>query len=190
MDTNDAFTGTLNFQEIMKCGPSSLFMFLVASGYSEVTYEQLEAVPISPEGTSLLNLRDAARKFGVNAEIRKYHPGELDSMPLPAIAQMLASPSTLTKFHFNVVYKIAPDRVYMLNGTTGYEEVLLRSRFNDFCSGYVMIEKRSIVSYVFSNWRLAFLAACLFVMDVVILGFWIRRQSPRVLSEVANEVKA
>jgi hypothetical protein len=56
---------------------------------------------VSSEGASLLSLRDAAKEFKVDAEIRRYQPQDVDSLALPAIGQFNASGTSVTLYHFD-----------------------------------------------------------------------------------------
>jgi len=176
-DTNNILTNSLNYREVLQCGPNSLFMFLILSRHSEVTLESLQNVPISSGGTPLLALRNAAKKFGVDAEICHYRPEEVNRIPLPAVGQFVSRETSLTPFHFDVIYKVDSSRVYLLDGTTGAELAILRSRLTNFWTGIAMSEKRSPARLAMQEGQTAFLAACLLIAEVFILRFCIQRKN-------------
>jgi ABC-type bacteriocin/lantibiotic exporter with double-glycine peptidase domain len=81
-----------------------------------VTFAECDRLPISSAGTSLLALRDAAKRLHINAEIRRYRAEDIAHVPLPAVGQFS---DTLVSYHFHVIYRVDADRVYVLDGTTG-----------------------------------------------------------------------
>jgi hypothetical protein len=167
---------TLNYKEALQCGPNSLFMFLILTGHPDVTLEQLKGIEILSNGTSLLALRDTARSFGVDGEIRRYNPSSVDAFPpVPAIVQFKTGESSLT-WHFNVLYKIDDHGMYVLNGTTGAEDMIPRTRLSVFWSGYALVEKETFAKCA-KRWcgsvRSAF---CVFVVECFVLG-WAWRNS-------------
>jgi hypothetical protein len=177
--TNDLFARTLNYREILRCGPNSLYLFLVLSGHSEVTLEQLENVPVSPEGTSLASLREVARQFNVETEIRRYDFEEIDRIPLPAIGQFRTTSASLTALHFDVIYRVDSENVYLLNGTTG-EPFFIRRRPNlrRWWTGVAMFENRSLASRIMDQWRVLS-GAGLVAINLVASRYWFRRRKIR-----------
>src|SRR6185369_8887067 len=170
---NDTSRNSLNYREVLQCGPNSLFMFLILSGHSEVTLEQLRELPMSSDGTSLLALRDAARRFGVDTEIRRYsRDGVASISSLPAIVQFQTSETSLTPFHFDVLYKVDADSVYLLNGTTGFKFSVQRSRLPNFWTGFALVGKWSLAEHVKKEWQPALLVACLLIANFFIFSFW------------------
>jgi len=166
-------------------------MFLILSGHSEVNLEQLQKLPVSSEGVSLLALRDAARKYHVDVEIRSYRPEEINSLPLPAIGQFTTSKASITSGHFDVVYKVDRERVHLLNGTTGFEYSIRRSKLADVWNGFALVEKRSRATIMMYKWWPAILTACLLTVDVLIVAFWFHglRKKSHETNNVISEVK-
>ena len=74
------------WKRYLKCGPNSLYMFLLLSNHPEIDPKQLEAIPMTPQGASLLDLKETAKRMNIDAEVRKISR-EIDSIPVPAIAQ-------------------------------------------------------------------------------------------------------
>jgi predicted double-glycine peptidase len=143
---SDEFNAEINAwpTEFLKCGPNSLYMFLQLSGQHNVAYGQVETIPILQKGTSLLVLRDSARKFGINSEVFRYRTDDIDSLPLPAIVQFKDDPNELQPtYHFNVIYKVDKRRFYWLDGTTGFEYFGLKSGLSTMWTGYALVEPKS-----------------------------------------------
>lgn len=187
---NNLPTNSLKYKEVLHCGPNSLFTFLILSEHPEVTLEQLQSLPVTSDGTSLLALRDAAKQFHVNAEVRHYRPQEIDHMPLPAIAQFKTSSASITPYHFGVIYKIDSSHIYLLNGTTGFKESVRRSRLVAFWTGYVMAEKRSPAAFLIKNWKFLLLLVCLVTVDAAILAVWFHGLKRSGSSEVMTNLEA
>lgn len=103
-------------------------------------YEEC-AVPVDYEGSSLLSLQKNVSKFNIESEIRRYNSEDIDHVPLPAIAHLYTSPTTLTGLHFGVFYDLDKEYVYMLDGTTGDKRRIHRGKLKDFWSGYALVNK-------------------------------------------------
>jgi len=137
-------TNTLNYRDILECGPNSLYMFLVMSGHSEADLGRLRELPLNgTEGTSMLTLCDGAKLYGVDTEVRHYRVDEIDRVPLPAIGHVQTSLNSQDPWHFDVIYKVDPTFVYLLDGTSGYTNRIRRTKLADFWSGDALVEKKS-----------------------------------------------
>jgi hypothetical protein len=160
-------------REVLKCGPNALFVFLILSGHPEVTLAQCEDMPLSSAGTSLLAICDAAARFQVDAEIRRYRPEEIDLLPLPAIGHFNWKGNTLEQHHFLVVYRVNSERVYVVDGTTGAKREILRSRLPEFWTGFAMSQKRPVGVWPVKGWPLLWVT-CLIVADLWVLERFVR----------------
>src|SRR5579859_1307496 len=165
----NAVNTQLDYRDFLVCGPNSLFMFLILCNKSGVTLEELKRLPISTNGVSLLVLRDEAKKFGVETEIRRYLPAQIDSVPLPAIGQFSTDPSSMTRQHFDVIYNVDPAYVYVVNGTTGFKEAINRLKLPIKWTGYAMVPRASMLTSRTAKRILASAASCLILLDVTLL---------------------
>jgi hypothetical protein len=183
-----AFGGTLgeslDYQKILRCGPNSLLMFLVLCGHRDMTLKELEGIRVSSDGASMLDLRSTAAKLGVDAEIRCYTLKEIDSINLPAIAQLSTSPSSPTRLHFDVIYKVDAAHLYILNGTTGKPSVMHRSKLHEYWTGYVMTQKVTSYSMILMK-GVRLLVLGLVLCDTSLLLLWLRRRRVRYHVPVA-----
>lgn len=133
----------------LSCGPNSLFIFLILSGRRNVSREQLESIPISSSGSSLLDLQRAAKQFNCNVNIRKVEAEEVDLINLPAIGQFRTGPSVSSDpLHFNVIYKVDTDRIYLLDGTTGFKFYIKRAKLQNLWTGFVLSEKKDFLTSI------------------------------------------
>lgn len=133
----------LDYREALECGPNALFMFLILAGHNEVQFRQLQSLPLSPDGVSLLTLCQAAKLYGVRAQVRHYRTNEIGSIPLPAVIALETSRTSLTPFHFDVLYKVQENRLFLLNGTTGEPFEIPIHKMPIFWKGYAMIAPQS-----------------------------------------------
>jgi hypothetical protein len=162
-------------RETVRCGINSLFVFLILAGRSEISLQDLENIPMSPEGASLLALREEAKRFNIDAEIRRYPTEAADSMPLPAIVHFIAEPGSITREHFNVMYKMDAGRAYLVDGTTGSKFVLQRSELPRRWTGFAMIQKRRSNAVDISQCGIALLGLSLVTLNAGFLVSLIRK---------------
>jgi hypothetical protein len=173
---------SLRYNEILRCGSNSLYLFMLLSGHSSVTFVRLEEITASSEGVSLLTLRDVARELGVRAEIRHYRHSEVGRMPLPAITQSYASLASVTPLHFDVIYKVDSGLVYLLNGTTGERFSVQRSELPQFWTGFALTEDRWLGAlFGMQSWPFI-VALCMLAIDTALIVMWYRRGRGRGLN--------
>jgi hypothetical protein len=170
----EAPASLLKFREFLLCGPNSLFVFLILSGHPNVTLEELN-ITITKDGSSLLDLRDAAKKIGVDTEIRHYRPEQIDLVPLPAIGYFRTPGFSTLPRHFDVIYKVDSKWTYLINGTTGNKFKMLRSRLSYYWEGSVLIEKQSFARLAMNQCFLPLLAIATLIADFRILGLKFHR---------------
>ena len=103
------------------CGPASLMMVLEAHRI-QVPYQEIKRrIPLTPQGSSLYDLRNAARTFGLQSEGWKLSFDDLKSKPKPLII-------FLKRHHFAVLDRFeGPDIVRLRDPSVGS----LRSRRSD-----------------------------------------------------------
>jgi hypothetical protein len=153
----------------LECGPNSLYMFLLLLGVPDVNYEKLTQDSKSEVGMSLTDICNAARHYGVNAEIRQYELTNLASLPLPAILVFHSSQNSPLPYHYNVLYKVDAHRIYFIDGTTGEKNWLLRSpRLFNWWTGIAMAEKKSVLHSVFHRWYLLCAAIAINCMYIIL----------------------
>lgn len=180
----------LNYQEVLRCGPNSLFVFLILSGHPEVTFKQIQAVPVTTDGSSLLALREAARRLGVETAVRFYSSNELDSIPLPAIGQLNTGSASVTRQHFDVIYKIDAHQVHFVNGTTGQKHSVRRLWFVEHWTGYAMTEPQSVGRVVQTKLASFPSLAFVLILDCCALTVcFFRRSSNCVAPKATREYK-
>lgn len=126
----------------LSCGPNSLLTFLILAGRSSTTMDEVGSIRFGPNGASLLSLRNAAKRLGVEAEVRHYRAEDIDSVPLPAVVQFTNDLNDTLQSHFIVIYKVDREHFYLIDGTTGFHNVGRKPRLSDFWTGYALVPKR------------------------------------------------
>ncbi len=113
------------------CGPSALKMVLSSRG-TNVPLQELESgIPLTEDGASMLALKDAAERYGVDAEGWKLAFDDLRTGPLPALA-------FVDRSHFVVVDSIVRHTVYLRDPGVGRLAVP-EARFKERWSGETLI---------------------------------------------------
>lgn len=177
-----------SYSNALRCGPNALFVLLTLAGHSDITLEKLGRIPITTDATSLAALRDAVKEFGVNTEIRRYDPANVASMHMPALAQVRSDSSSITPYHFVVMYKVDAQRVSVIDGTTGQSSYILRSRLHHFWTGVALTEPLSTGLSMPSKLPLLLIATCLTFANFSLLAYSISshftrlRQTSKVLT--------
>jgi len=175
--SEDSFQNALNPSSLYSCGPNSLFMFMILTGHQEVSRDNVAAqITLSPQwGSSLLDLRNAAKNFGVNTEMRRYRIEDIDSVPLPAIVH-ISMPNVPEQVpnHFDVLYKVDADWIYLIHGITAEVYHVRRYKLSQWWTGYALVPKTDLVGGGW--WRIV--AAALLAANVITLVYYARRFSP------------
>ncbi len=185
-----ALAPNTSYSSVLKCGPNSLFVFMILAGRREVSLTEFEDLSISADGVSLLALRDLAKRFGIDAEIRRYRADDIGSLPLPAIGQFKNGGVSITPYHFNVIYKVDRRRVFLIDGTTGAKFSIPLQKLGHFSwTGLALTEKRSFAERATQQWGTVLLAACLFIVGLVILGFLLRSLKYRQTNDTVTKAE-
>lgn len=115
----------------MDCGPRCLQIVLQRFGMTPDFGEIAVCAGLSENGTSMLGLRDCARRYGLTAEGWQFIPEDLSKVPLPAIVH-------LDDRHFAVLEAVHPERVELTDPGVG-EVSLPMSNFLRRWRGYTLV---------------------------------------------------
>lgn len=133
----------------LTCGRNSLYLFLVLLG-EPAPYSRLEElVPSRPEGTSILELRDAANRLGTGTAIYQIGMAELAECPKPVIAYFDRPPFSNPQDpnsqigHFVVVLGVHERGVSVLGGRYGTRAVFRLKTFEDHWTGHILAPART-----------------------------------------------
>jgi hypothetical protein len=134
-----------SYGNVLRCGPNAVFLFLYLSGHPDVSLDQIDALlaPDDPlaqsEGTSMLSMRDVIQKFQADVEVRRYRPEDIGMLSLPAIVLFrTGGVDAICPFHYNIIYKLDRNRIFLIDGTTGRRYSILRSRLGLFWTGIAL----------------------------------------------------
>jgi ABC-type bacteriocin/lantibiotic exporter with double-glycine peptidase domain len=86
------------------CGPAALKMILAGHGIECRLSDLTPNLHLTPQGTSMRNLRLVSTKMGVPAKSWAVHPKDLARVPLPAIA-------FIHRHHFVVIRKFVTSKI-------------------------------------------------------------------------------
>ena len=124
---------TTKFLQAQKntCGPA--VMAYVFSYFGEEVHEAelVRQLPMTERGTSMLNLKNLANKYGFTASGVKESYTALMLEPLPVIAY-------INDNHYVVVNKITPDHIYLFDPAIGHIR-LHRTDFEQAWNGYLLL---------------------------------------------------
>jgi hypothetical protein len=117
-------------------GANSLYLFLALSGrkadYAEVT----AALEATGRSNSLVGLRDAARRLGLDASVYEWRPSQLDRAQSPVISLMDTYNGEGT--YFALVFEFTGDTYSLIDGSSATVQQLRAEDFRHVWTGYVL----------------------------------------------------
>jgi hypothetical protein len=126
------------------CGPNCLYMFLAILN-CPVAYSDVAGVlPLGRHGVDFLQMRDAARRFGVSCEIRHCRFDQLASCTFPVIGHIERRRSREegdqdSRGHFVIVVDVTNTQVNAIDGTTGEAIAYTHDGFQRLWTGYLLV---------------------------------------------------
>ena len=96
------------------CGPDSLYYYLRLSGLTLDPQSVMDLFPETGSGTSLAQLEQAARQFGVPSKAIYDRTRDLEKVPKPAIV-------ALTGSHFAVLTSVRNGRAWIITSCYRFE---------------------------------------------------------------------
>jgi ABC-type bacteriocin/lantibiotic exporter with double-glycine peptidase domain len=110
-----------------------------------------EYTPTHREGMSLLELRDACARFGLQTEVRFVAPEDIGAnAPLPLLARISATSNTINNAHYVVVFAMDHETLSVVDGTTGAIETYRRELLPNVWTGYVLVPVKRTGDATFS----------------------------------------
>jgi hypothetical protein len=126
------------------CGPNCLYMFLAILN-CPVAYNDVAGVlPLGRHGVDFLQMRDAARKFGVSCGIRHCRFEELADCTFPVVGHIERRRSREegdqdSRGHFVIVVDVTNTQVNAIDGTTGEAIAYTHDGFRRLWTGYLLV---------------------------------------------------
>src|SRR5438270_72324 len=74
-----------DWQKGERCGPVALFFLLRAEKIKVTIDDVMKSLVVTDKGTSMSQLREAAAKFGLDADVVRFTPDEFADLPVPFI---------------------------------------------------------------------------------------------------------
>jgi len=137
--------------------------------------EMRKKVPVGEEGTSLLELREAAKSFGMPMKVVQVAPDHLAQLSLPAIAHF--EPADVYPYsHYVVLLKVNPDSVVLFDWIARAVHVYNRRDFALRASGFYLAPYEAGIGPL--EW-MAVGITVLVVVAVVVAWKWIDRPLAR-----------
>ena len=119
------------------CGQNALYALLRLNGKDVQHEEVLKALPASPSGTSLEELRACAATFGVDLDAIKAIGDDLERLPLPAIVHTGANSA---HGHYLVLVALYdPGYPRFIDGTSGETIDWNRAEFLRYWTGHALV---------------------------------------------------
>ncbi|MGO9471241.1 MAG: cysteine peptidase family C39 domain-containing protein [Isosphaeraceae bacterium] len=120
------------------CGLNCLYVILRLHG-RQISYDKLKnEVRTTLDGATLLELKTAGTRYGLEMSVLKVSPQGMDRVEHPVIALLGDGDGPDVKGHFVVVYNNTEDTVEVIDGTTGNLNRISKGLFNRAFSGYVL----------------------------------------------------
>ena len=145
------------------CGLNSLYALLSLEGH-RIEFSQLQSSLASTvRGTDMASMQSAARSVGVPATIQRFRFEQLAGVSRPFIAHLYGKQVEEGVGHFVVVHEVGDSGVNIIDGTTGANRRMRKSRFLENWSGHILtLEDRSTLSrpVTYSSALLAGLLCC------------------------------
>ena len=154
--TPDALRFDRPFQQGPRCGPNGLFVLLRLCGVDATYEEVLRSVPLTEKGSDIDSLRKAAAQFGLDTEVRKLTPEELQTAPKPMLVH-LTTPASGTGHrheptgHFTVVTYIDPmGKIQGIDTSNALYTSWNVDHYARGASGYCLVPVATTRSWLFS----------------------------------------
>ncbi|MFK5892204.1 MAG: cysteine peptidase family C39 domain-containing protein [Pseudomonadota bacterium] len=125
------------------CGPAVLAYIFSYFGKELVEEDIIKQIDVTDNGTSLLQLRDAALLNGFNAFGYKENYTALMSEPLPVIAY-------INNDHYVVINKLTESSVYMFDPAIGHIKIN-RNVFEQVWNGYLLLVRMKPIKEKFTK---------------------------------------
>jgi len=124
-------------ERFRSCGLNCVYMMLSLENLSP-DYEELNrCVQIGPKGNNMVELRDAARQFGLDTTVYQCDINDLDQCPTPFIAYMKPVPDR-PNGHFIVVLEPSRRMFRVMDGSFPWVGTMTPERFRNEWGGRVL----------------------------------------------------
>ncbi len=142
--SRESLPAELHFEQVWQagpmCGPNALFFMMRLNGVPVNHAELLKHLAPPKQGSSMAELQQAARQWGLATEILQTTPSGLDRLHVPFIAHLSLPPNDAG--HYLLVLRTNEDSLKTIDGTKGTLLTVRRETFLRHWSGHVLVTGR------------------------------------------------
>ena len=137
------------WQSGVLCGPNAIYLLLGMTGHRVAYEDAVRAVPTDDRGSNMLDLKSAARRFGLECEVRRITPGDLWRMRGPVVIHMKNSSNNKDgkNDHFMIFCRDFGDSVEVVDTTNGIPMNVPKGTIARNFSGYCLAPIPSLWDY-------------------------------------------
>jgi hypothetical protein len=157
------------------CGRQCLYVLLRLHGINVTEREIDRFLPVGERGTSMYDLQQCARYFGLETEVVELSPEELEKAPLPAIVHL--GPTKEEGHYLVLVHVLEPKFPRFIDGTRGSFS-WARAEFARSWSGYALVSK--------DRWWLRWLSRLAALVALVAGGLWFGKVGKQMLHQASH----
>ncbi len=157
-----------------KCGINVIYL-MASLLTNKPDYEQVERlVPVDEKGTTLVQMRDGARPFGLNLEIVKGTPEALLACRLPVVAHWEEEQGSTG--HYVIVLAASENEVQYIDGTSAMISTVSMTDFLRKWTGFLLLPSEG------QRWRAALPAAAVVGASLLGISLFLGRRRLNSLS--------
>jgi len=159
-----------------ECGPNAMYVFLRLRNVACELAKLKREIPLEENGVSMLHLRGAAQRYGVDVSVLQVTPSQLTAAT-PAIVRMQSNKAP-QEGHYVVLTQIDDELAQVIDSAGGATIRMPRSTFDREFSGYALAQDvgRSFPLGSYLNFTTVAGAVCAAEVGFIIyLGFAARR---------------
>src|SRR5487761_1202409 len=129
------------------CGVNALYVYLRLNKIDRRFADVVKATRATANGSSMLDLKDAAARLGLPSEVRQCSSSDLLSQTPPLIARCSATTSSPSG-HYVVITSYTTDarKLTYIDSVTSLENVRQLAVFAKKWTGYVLVPRRQPIS--------------------------------------------
>ncbi len=174
-DSNLAEKSAL-WRDIRHCGPNAVYM-LLRMLQMDCTYQQVSnQIPVSQDGASLLDMRDALNKLGCPSRVAKATPSQLSTISLPAIAHV--ETGSQTTGHYVLITQVGEKFVRVIDGSTAVSTNMTMSEFQAKWTGFLLVKVDAPLLSPAWNWGIGISCFAIGITFGRFVAVYNRRKSP------------
>lgn len=129
-------------ERFQTCGVNALYVYLRLHAVATRLHSVGRVTLSSPNGSSMLDLKQASDRLGLASKVVHCSASELPSMATPFIARCLSPTKRQTGHYVVVTGRLADGSFTYIDSITGFQNVQDRDAFQATWSGYALVATR------------------------------------------------